>query len=251
MNGATEATNPSSSPIPAKSFHARLVGVIYSPGETFEDIARKPGFWPMLITIVVFSIATTETLLDKIGMARVIRMQLEQSGRAQSMTADQMQAAIQRGAMFGAILARVGEVLGPPISLLILAGIGLLILNAFFGAETKFRAVFSATCFAFTPALISELLAMAMFFFADPNQLNMQDPTPTNPGFFMNPLTASKPLLALASSLDIFTFWVMALLAIGLSRVANRKVKAAWIFGCYFGLWLIVVFIKVGFALLT
>jgi hypothetical protein len=66
----------------------------------------------------------------------------------------------------------------------------------------------------------------------------------------MNPLTTSRAVLALATSLDVIILWFMALLAIGLSRVARNKVKTGTIFMTYLGAWALVVAVKVGFALI-
>ena len=81
----------------AHSFWWRWLNVYISPGEAFQDIARKPEFIFPLIVGVVGALAVIETMLGKIGAAQIIRTSLEQSGRATNMTADQMQQAISKG----------------------------------------------------------------------------------------------------------------------------------------------------------
>jgi hypothetical protein len=90
---------------------------------------------------------------------------------------------------------------------------------------------------------------MFIIFFGDPDRFNPNNPMPTNPGFFMNPLETSKPLLAFAGSLDLFSFWFIALLGIGYSAASGGKVKAFSISALFFGCWLVFVLIRVGFAL--
>src|SRR5579863_3657326 len=87
-----------------KSFVSRVVGVFVSPGETFADIDRRPDIIAPLILSILSTIAFTEIMLAKIGMERIVRMQLEQSGRACSMTPDQVDQAVSQGAKFGAII---------------------------------------------------------------------------------------------------------------------------------------------------
>src|SRR2546428_14016195 len=53
---------------PPKSFAARSAGVFFSPGATFADIARKPGFIPPLVAGILASVVVTETMIWKIGM---------------------------------------------------------------------------------------------------------------------------------------------------------------------------------------
>ena len=82
--------SPAEPEVPAQSFPERLMGVFISPGETFEDVARKPGFWAPLIALVLGSVAVVETMLWKIGMERIIRMQLAQSSRTASMSPEDL-----------------------------------------------------------------------------------------------------------------------------------------------------------------
>jgi len=66
----------------------------------------------------------------------------------------------------------------------------------------------------------------------------------------MNPLTTSHAVFALATSLNFIIFWFLALLAIGLSRVVRKEVKAGSIFLVYLGAWVLVVAAKVGLAMM-
>ncbi len=246
MATAAETPNP-----PAKSFLARLIGVFFSPGETFADIAQRPDFMGPLVLAMVVSIAFSETLLAKIGMERIIRMSIERSGRASSMSADQMNQAVQQGAKIGGIITHVSGVLGPGIFLLILAGIGILILVPVFGAKANFKTVFSVTCYAYLPAVLGHLITIPVMIFGDPETFNIQTPMPSNPGFFLDPQTASKALYAFASSVDIFTIWLLIVLSIGLSAASAYKVKTRSVFLIYFGIWALYVLGIVGWAALT
>ncbi len=246
MTAAAEAPNP-----PAKSFPARLIGVFFSPGATFADIAQHPGFIAPLVLAIVASVAITETMLAKIGMERIIRMSIERSSRASSMSADQMNQAVQQGAKIASIIAHVGGVLGPGIFLLFLAGIGMLILVPIFGAKTNFKTVFSVTCYAYMPAILGALITIPVMLFGDPETFNPQTPMPSNPGFFLDPQTASKALFAIASSVDIFTIWLLIVLSIGLSAASAYKVKTRSVLLVYFGLWALYVIGKAGWAALA
>ena len=241
---------PADADTPAQSFPERLLGIFISPAETLADVARKPGFVAPLIAIVVGAIAVTETMLWKIGMERIVRMGIEQSGRASSMSPDQIDQAVRQGAKIGGIFAHIGGVVIPPIFLLIVAGLGLLIVNLIFGAQTKFKTVFSLVCYAYLVSLLGSLMALAVILFGDPDHFNPQNPLPSNVGFFLNPLEVSKPLYALASSADFITIWFLILLGVGLSEGTGRKVKPLSIFLVYAGFWLIWVLGKAGLAMI-
>jgi len=235
---------------PPKSFWSRWVGVYSSPVPTFAEIARRPDFlWPLL-AVIVSAVAVAETMLAKIGMERIIRLSLEQSGQAARMSAEQVQEAVERGGAIAGVLAHAWGLLGPPIFLLIVAAVGLGILNVIFGAQLNFKTAFSVTCYADLVGILGSLMAVVMILFGDPERFNPNNPAPTNVGFFLNPFETSKPLLAMASSLDVFTAWLLILLGIGFSQAAGRKIKALTISLSFFGLWAIWVLGKVGWAML-
>jgi hypothetical protein len=245
---STPPTSPEATP--SSSFWSRWIGVYFSPREAFQDIVRKPDFiFPLLVT-VLSAVAITETMLAKVGMERIIRNSMEMSGQAARMSAEQMQQAVERGASIGSIMAHAGGLLGAPIYLLIVAAIGLAICNAFFGSPVSFKKAFSVTCYANLSGFIGALMALAMILFGDLERFNPNNPAPTNLGFFLNPLETSKAFLAFASSLDIFTIWLLILLGIGFSQATGGKVKALSVSMVYFGLWMVWVLGKVGLAVL-
>jgi len=86
---------------------------------------------------------------------------------------------------------------------------------------------------------------IALFAGMAPESFNSQNFSGTNIGFYLPPET-SKPLLALATSLDVITIWTLVLSAIGLSVVAGTKRSSAYI--VVFGWWIVVVLVGVGSA---
>jgi len=234
-----------------KSLLARFTGVFYAPGETFNDIVRSPDFLAPLVTMTVLSIALTESMLARIGMARMIRQTLEQSGQAEKMSAEQMQQAIDRGAQIGGIIAHVAGVLGVPIFILLVAAVGLLFTNAFFGAEVRFKTSLAVASYANLISALGIVMGMAMIFLNDPEHFNAQVPVPTNAAYFLDPRDVSKVLFAVAKSFDIFTFWLMILLGIGYSEATGRKVKVLTMFLCFFGIWMVIFLGRVCIALLS
>lgn len=231
---------------PGRSFLGRLLGVFVSPGETFADIARRPDFVAPLVLLTLSSVAVTESMLGKIGMARILRAALDQSGRYSSITPEQFQRAVN----IQTIITHVSGALSFPFVLLVLAALGLLIVNVVFGAQVGFPKAFSVAGYACQVYLLELLMGVAMIFFGDPEHFNVRSFVPSNPGFFLDPLETSKVVMALASSLDVFTLWAMVLLGIGFSQATGKKVGAPKIFFVFLGLWVVWVAIKVGVAAL-
>jgi Yip1 domain len=235
--------------IPPKSFLSRLVGVFIEPGETFGDIARKPDWIAPLVLMLLVTVATLAVMMVKIGAARILLHSLQQSGRAGQMDPAQLDQAVQRGAGIVGVVIPLTGVIMFLIVLLAVAGFGLLVLNVFFGQRAKFKDVFSVTCYSYIPHIVGAAMAIAVMFFGDPAAFSPESPAPSSPGFFMDPLIASRATYAIASSLDIFTFWFMILLAMGLSRVSEKVVKTGTIFMTCLGGWVLLVLVRVGLAL--
>ncbi|HUZ47655.1 MAG TPA: YIP1 family protein [Terriglobia bacterium] len=244
MNSSSPAGGP-------KSFLQRFAGVFTGPGEVFEDIASKPDFIKPLLLLIAVSLAITETMLWKIGMPRILHGAITQSGRASSLSPEQLHQAVEKSAAVATVLAHLGGLFGVPIFLLAVAGVGMIILNGVFGVHADFKKIFSVACYADLPSVVSGAMAVAVIFFGDPDHFNPRSPAPTNLGFFLNPLEASHPVMALASSFDIFIFWFLILLAIGLSRVSGGMVKTRSIFFIYLGFWILLVAVKVVLAAFT
>ena len=241
---------PAEADTPALSFPERLLGVFISPTETFADVARRPGFWAPLIVLVLATVAMIETMTWKIGLERLARMGVEQSSRASSMSPEQINQAVSTGVKVARVTMPIFAVLGPPIVLLIIAGVGILIVNVVFGGRAGFKTVFSLVCYADLVSLLGVIMAVAMMFFGDPDHFNSQNIMPSNVGFFLNPHEVSKPLYSLATSADIFSIWLLILLGVGLSKGAGGKVKPMPTFLAFAGVWILYVLAKAGLAMI-
>jgi len=231
-----------------QSFVSRLVGVFFSPGEAFADIARKPDILAPLVVGILTAVAFSEVMLAKIGIERIIRIQLEQSGRAANMTPEQLDAAVSQGAKVGAIFTHVIGFLAVPVILLIIAAIGLAIVNVIFGGRSKFSTAFSIAAYANLVGALGGLVGIAVMLFGDPDHFNPAAPVPTSVAFFMDQAHTSKVLFSLATSLDLFNFWLLALLGIGFSAVTGGKAKPLSVFFAFFGVWAVYVLAKMGLA---
>jgi len=64
-----------------------------------------------------------------------------------------------------------------------------------------------------------------VLFLKNPDEVNVQNALAFNPGAFMDPATSSKFLYSLATSLDLFSFWTILLMATGLKAAAGKKLS--------------------------
>ncbi|HUJ24249.1 MAG TPA: Yip1 family protein [Bryobacteraceae bacterium] len=223
----------------------RLTGVIWSPGEAFRDIIARPRWWPPLVLIAVLSLAFTYTFTQHVGWERFMRQQIETNSRTQNMPADQRDQIIAQQAKFAPVISYVFSVIGIPIMALITASVFLFIFKTLLNADLSFKKAYAITCYAMLPLVLSTVMALAVMLMKNPEDFDLNYPTLTNIGAFMDPLHTPKWLLSLGSSIDIFTLWILALLATGFAAT-GRKISWGTSMACVVAAWAVLVLIKVG-----
>jgi hypothetical protein len=147
----------------------------------------------------------------------------------------------------GWIIGDAGAVLAPFLITLLVALVLWAACQAF-GWEVRFPQSLGVTAHAFFPAILATLALLAALWnrdTIDPERVG--DVLHTNLGFLFDPAT-DKVLHGLAASLDLFSFWAMALLVLGLSFAARApRARVAMLVG---SLWLLFVLGKAGVAAL-
>jgi hypothetical protein len=249
--GETTIAPPMPEEPPPDSFLSRALGVFISPGRAFESIVRRPDFLAPLIIMTVASYLLIEAMLEKVGAGRIIRQSIEMSGKASQMTPEQIDQTVQKAATITAMIMRASAVLFPPIFLLVIAAVGLFVVNVIFGASTNFKTCFSVVCYANLVLIVSVVLGLVMILFGDLEQFNAENFLPTTVGFFLNPRETSKPLYVIASSFDIFRVWFVILSSLGLSAATGKKVGTLAIFLTYLAVWVLLVLGHAGVAAMT
>ena len=76
--------------------------------------------------------------------------------------------------------------------------------------------------------------------------VNPQEVVRANLGLLLEKSTAAKPLWALLSSIDVFSLWMVFLLAVGFG-VASKKTTGSAIWGVAVP-WIVIILCKVGWA---
>ena len=202
----------------------RITGVFIDPKKAFADIAARPSWIVPVVLLIVAAIAFTYTYTTRVGWERYIRQTMENNPSTQNLPADQRETRIQMGAKMAPIFGYVGSVVFIPVAALVIGGVLLLMCNMMgAGGSLKFKQMFGISAYAMLPGLISSILAIVVMFIKNPDEFNLQNPLAFNLGAFMEPPPNSgKFIYSLASSFDLFSFWTILLLAVGIS-VAARK----------------------------
>jgi Yip1 domain len=226
-----EASRVSESGPAGMSTLARITGVFFEPGKTFEDIGRRPTWFLPLLLVMLAGIVFTFMLGQQVGWEQVMTQERNITPKVAerveqqmaNVPADQRQRAMDLQVKIITPARYYGQaILGPPIAALVRSGILMLIVGVMMSAGLRFKQVFAIVCFASLPRVLEALLK-AVVVVLKKQEINIFNPLAFNPGAFMDMATSNKFIYALAVSFDLFTIWIMVLMAVGLSAAAGRK----------------------------
>jgi len=246
MATTTVAPAPDQQPAKIGAF-GRLTGVLFSPGETFADIVRKPDWFLPFIILTVLSIIVCYFLVQKVDWQAFQRKQIESSSFSSNLTEQQKDDAIARGVKFGVPITYAIGVVGPILSILVFTLVYWGAFNVFKGAGLRFGTAFAITCYALVPAAVGAVLTTIVLVLKHVGDADPQRIAVASLGNFLA-ADAPKWLVALGSSLDLIWFWTLALLAIGYAAANPRKIQKGSAYTIVIGIWLVWVLVKVGLA---
>ena len=234
---------------PERSFFQNVIDVIVSPREAFEAVVRKPGFWLALAFYLALVAAFTAVWVFKVDPAEFGKAQMIESGQWDKMAPEARAGAMsmQTRTVF-AVFSAFAVLIGTPIFFLAVAGTLLFVYRFFYAGEVTFRQSLAIVSHAFAAlALVTTPLLFLVYFLKGDWNLNPQTAIQANLTLLLDRDTVSKALWTFAGSIDLFSLWMVWLLAVGFG-VATKKSTASALWGVAVP-WAIIVLIKVAWAL--
>jgi len=225
----------------------RVLGVLFSPKSTFEDIVRKPSWLLPVVISTILGVLVGFSINQRINWRDFINQQIDKNPQAAQLSPEQKQQRVEAGAKFAPISTYVFGAIGPVLVALI---VGLVMWGAYSllgGVSTNFSTAFGITAHAFLTGLVSSPLFILILFLKPFGTADLENPLAANLAAIL-PEDSAKWLFALCKSVDIFTFWTLILLAIGFAAVNPQKLKGAKPFTIAFSVWAINVLCRVGWA---
>lgn len=229
----------------------RVLDTFIAPTKTFADLRRNRSWWLPFVIIAIFSYVFTGTAMSHVGIPRLAASAIH-NNPAQN---ERLQQATPEGrAQTLSITATVMKITFytvPVLTLLVSAVAALLLwvgFNFILGGSGTYPGMFAVAIFASLPSILRSLLSTTMLFLGDPDGFNINDPIGTNPGFYMGP-DSSHFLKAALGSVDLFSLWMLALMAVGAAIVARVKIRSGLVL--VFTAWLIFVLLKAGVVAAT
>jgi len=173
-----------------------------------------------------------------------MQAQPKAQARLENLPADQREEQLARGTKVTQVISYVFPILTLVIWLIIATALFATFKLAA-GADVSFKISLAIVIYAALPLMLKTLLALLSIVAGiSPDTFSFQNPIASNPGYFLNPAD-NVFLYSVASAVDIFMIWTLALTAIGFTCVSKTKRGTA--FGVVFGWW--AVFTLIGAAL--
>ena len=224
------------------NFFSRLMGVYFSPGETFKSFASNPSFLAPIIGLILVGGIVGYLFFAKVDFTQVIAPQVEQMVEAGRIPKEQAPQAIAMQANIAKYSALIVGFIGNVLFSLIVAGIFKLV-SMVLGKENTYKSLFSVTLYTFLAVGILSSLTLALMIFIKGADFDVQNPLGTNLGTILALLFEKSSLprfiWGVARAVDIFYLWIIVLLGIGYAAVTHRlkATTAGFILGgLYFGL---------------
>lgn len=230
-----------------QSSFGRLVGVLVAPAKTFKSISEKPTWVVALLVLIVLGVGVTMMMSGKMDWAEMTRDQMAAQGR--EIPEDQLEKIIDFQEKFGPAMMIGGGAIGTPLVYLLVALIFMVVFKML-GGDLDFVRSLSVVLHGMMPRAVLALLSFPVILGKqqlDFEELKDGSVLVSNLGAFA-PEDAGPALVALLSSIDLFSIWVVFLLVIGYSTVARVSKGAAA--GGIVALWLVYVLGKIGLSTL-
>ncbi len=220
----------------------RLAGVFFTPSAALRDVARRPRWWIPMIVIGVVSTLLITAFGQHVGWERVIRRSIDQNPRSQNMTGAQRQQAIELGERITPFIAYIAPV-GTAIMIVVIAAVMIFFTNSLMGADIAFPSMLGVVGYSgLPPVLVTAALTALVMFLKSPDDFDINNPLAFNVAAFL-PDGSARWLVTLGTSLDLFSFWRIGLLALGITAAAPRIRFGQALFAVLFP-WMLLVAIR-------
>ena len=186
-----------------------------------EALLRRPRILPALLALILAGLVPVGIAYQRGIIDLRVRQRLASDMPAEQLSPEQRQEMLEQSERFAPYLL----VAGPLVGLFAASASfhGLLLLWS--KDHPSFRAVCAVVAHAWLPLALYSLVSVPILLAKDPREVDLDNViTLANPAFLVSAAEQPK-LYRVAGSMDLFSFWIIGLLALGLGRLARRP---AW-----------------------
>ena len=198
----------------------RVVGVIFSPRQTYQAVARRPVVLGAMLVVLALSGTATYWLMNSEAGKRVLAASFEQSIREAEANGDVTPEQRQQMRTVFEFIGKVSAVatfIVIPAFIAALAAILMGVLNALYGGEASYRQVFAVVTHAWLIFALTGLVTIPLMV------AKGEMTSPSTIGALLPMLPDDSFITRLLGAIDFVWIWMLINLAIGLAVLYKRK----------------------------
>jgi hypothetical protein len=226
----------------------RLIGALVAPVKTFESIAQRPTWVLAMIVMLLATLGVGYLTMQHTDMAGNMRQAIEKQANG-SMTPEQIDDRVAMATKVTHITSIAGPFVFVPVSFLLI-GLVFWIGLRLVGSEMRYLVSFSICLHALLPSLVLGLISIPVLLGRGIMSVDeLRRGVVASSAAAFAPEDASPVVVSLLSSLDLFSFWCLALLIVGYR--AGSKLKTGTVTAVVLSIWVLYVLGKTGIASFT
>ncbi len=219
---------PASAEAAPRNFFSRLIGVYFSPGETFAEMAQAPrALAPIIALTLLFAISSvfvaSRMPMDKISEDRI--QQQIASGQITEERAEQQREQMRKIAPYMKFIIPISTAIWAVVMVFAFAGLAKLV-SMVMGIENKYMPLVSVTTYTMLAVYIVSTVIFVILLFIKPiDEFDWSNPVGSNLAALLTAFGVeglSKFVKGLLSYVDVFYIWKVALIAIGCAAVSHK-----------------------------
>jgi hypothetical protein len=237
----TDITTPSAA-VPQPSLPARLIGVIFSPKETFAAVAARPKwFGALAVALLVIGAAQFVLLSSDVGKDLALEQNVKFMEALGQTIGDEQYAAMERQMEYARYTGPLATLIFTPVIMLLTAGLMHVMFGLVGGGNGTFKHVYAISAHA---AIISGLQVV----FTTIVTLAAGRAAGANLAVFAPTLEDTTFAYKFLSYIDLFYVWSTFITAVGLGVLYKRRTApiAMVLLGIYFVIAALIAFALSG-----
>ena len=238
----TETTSTPAGPVPQPGLLARLIGVLFSPRETFAAIVARPRWLgAVAVAVLILGIAQFALLSTEVGKDLAFDQQVSAMQGFGITITDEMYAQLERGMENARYTSPIFTMIAVPLFMTITAGILHLMFGLIGGGNGTYKQVYAISAHT---AIFSALQLV----FTTIVTLAAGRSAGANLAVFTPTLEDTTFLYKFLSYIDLFYIWSTFVTAVGLGVLYKRRTSpiAMVLFGIYFVIAALIAYVVSG-----
>jgi hypothetical protein len=174
---------PASAEAAPRNFFSRLIGVYFSPGETFAEMAQAPRALAPIVALTLLFVISSVFVTNRMPMDRINEDRIQQqiaSGRINEAQAEQQREQMRKVAPFMKFIIPISTAIWAVVIVFAFAGLAKLV-SMMMGIENKYMPLVSVTTYTMLAVYIVSTVIFVILLFIKPiDEFDWSNPVGSN-----------------------------------------------------------------------